>query len=56
MVVENTAIIEIKAVEHISTVHEAQLISYLKLANKPIGLISNFHVAVMKNGIRRKRN
>jgi GxxExxY protein len=40
-------------VEHILPFHEAQLLSYLKLANKPIGLLLNFHVSVLKNGIKR---
>jgi GxxExxY protein len=56
LVVENLVIVEIKAVENIIPVHEAQLLSYLKLANKPIGLLMNFHVSVLKNGIRRIRN
>ena len=56
LVVEDTVIVEIKAVEKIIPVHEAQLLSYLKLANKPIGLLLNFHVSVLKNGIKRIRN
>jgi len=56
IVVEDLLIVEIKAVERIIPVHEAQLLSYLKLANKPIGLIMNFHVAVLKNGLKRIRN
>lgn len=53
LVVEDTVIVEIKAVEKIIPVHEAQLLSYLKLANKPIGLILNFHVSVLKSGIKK---
>jgi GxxExxY protein len=56
LVVEDMVIVEIKAVEKIIPVHEAQLLSYLKLANKPIGLLLNFHVSVLKNGIKRIRN
>ena len=56
LVVENLVIVEIKAVERIMTVHEAQLLSYLKLANKPIGLLMNFHVSILKNGLKRIRN
>ncbi len=56
LVVENLVVVELKAVEHILPVHEAQLLSYLKLANKPIGLLLNFHVSVLKNGIKRIRN
>ena len=56
LVVEDLVIIEIKAVEKIIPVHEAQLLSYLKLAKKPIGLLLNFHVSVLKKGIKRIRN
>ena len=56
IVVADLVIVEIKAVEHLLPVHEAQIISYLKLANKPIGLLMNFHVSVLKNGLRRLRN
>jgi GxxExxY protein len=54
--VENVLILEIKAVERLLPVQEAQLLSYLKLSNKPIGLLLNFHVPVLKNGIKRIRN
>ena len=56
LVVESLIIIEIKAVQQIIPVHEAQLLSYLKLNNKPLGLLLNFHVSVLKNGIKRIRN
>ena len=56
LVVKNLVIIEIKAVEHLIPVHEAQLLSYLKLANKPLGLLMNFHVSALKNGLKRIRN
>ena len=56
LVVEDMVIVEIKAVEKIIPVHEARLLSYLKLANKPIGLLLNFHVSVLKNCIKRIRN
>ena len=56
IVVEDLLILEIKAVDKIIPVHEAQLLSYLKLANKPIGLILNFHASVLKEGIKRIRN
>ena len=51
--VENEVIVEIKCVEAIHAVMEAQLISYLRLANKPIGLLINFHELRLKDGIRR---
>ncbi|MGC2236679.1 MAG: GxxExxY protein [Pyrinomonadaceae bacterium] len=56
LVVGDLVIVELKAVENIIPVHEAQLLSYLKLANKPVGLLMNFHVSVLKNGIKRIRN
>jgi len=46
LVVENLVIVELKAVENIIPIHEAQLLSYLKLSNKPIGLLLNFHAPV----------
>ncbi len=56
IVVENLVIVEIKAIANILPVHEAQVLSYLKLDNKPLGLLLNFHVSVLKNGIKRIRN
>lgn len=56
IVVEELLVLEIKAVEKLVPVNEAQLLSYLKMANKPIGLLLNFHVPVMKDGIKRIRN
>ncbi|HQU81879.1 MAG TPA: GxxExxY protein [Pyrinomonadaceae bacterium] len=56
LVVEDLVIVEIKAVENLIPVHEAQILSYLKLNNKPLGLLLNFHVSVLKNGIKRIRN
>jgi GxxExxY protein len=56
LVVGNLVIVEIKAIERVLPVHEAQLLSYLKLAGKPLGLLINFHVSVLKSGLRRIRN
>ena len=56
LIVEDTVIVEIKSVEHVLPVHEAQLITQLKLAEKPVGLLLNFNVPVMKDGITRKLN
>lgn len=53
IVVDQQVILELKAVEGILPVHEAQIISYLKLANKRLGFILNFNVPLMKNGIKR---
>jgi GxxExxY protein len=44
---------EIKAVEKLLPIHEAQLLSYLRLAKKRVGLLMNFHVPVLKNGLKR---
>jgi len=56
VIVEGLVVLEMKAVEHLLPVHEAQLITYLRLSGKPVGLLLNFHVAHMKDGIRRKVN
>ena len=53
ILVENEIIVELKAVEGILPVHEAQLISYLKLADKRLGLLINFNVPLLKDGFRR---
>jgi GxxExxY protein len=53
MLVEDLVVVEVKAVEAINPVHHAQIISYLKLSGKPLGLLMNFHVAHLKNGIKR---
>jgi GxxExxY protein len=51
--VDRCLIVEIKAVEHILPVHKAQLLSYMKLMDVPIGLLINFHVKYLKEGISR---
>ncbi len=56
LLVNNCVVIEIKSVEFISEVHEAQLLTYLKLGNYKLGLILNFHTTVLKSGIRRMVN
>lgn len=53
LLVENEIIIEIKCLESVLKVHEAQILSYLKLADKRLGLLINFRVALLKNGFRR---
>jgi GxxExxY protein len=53
LLVENTVIIELKTVDAFAPVHEAQILTYLKFANKHIGLLINFNVTVLKNGIKR---
>ena len=56
MVVEDSVIVELKAVEHLAPIFEAQLLSYLRLTGKKVRLLINFHVAVLKNGIKRLVN
>jgi GxxExxY protein len=53
LVVEGTVIVEIKALESIAPVHKKQLLTYLKLADKRLGLLINFNVALIKDGITR---
>jgi GxxExxY protein len=53
MLVENQIIIELKAVEQMHPVFEAQLLTYLKLSGKRLGFLINFNVPLIKNGIRR---
>ncbi len=53
LVVEDQAIVEIKAVENVAPVHKKQLLTYLKLADKRLGLLLNFNVVLIKNGITR---
>ena len=53
ILVEDLVVIEIKAVERLLPVHEAQLLTYLKLSRRQLGLLINFNVPVIKAGIRR---
>ena len=55
IVVEDAVVLELKCVEHVLPVHEAQLLTYLKLTGKRVGIIINFHVATLvRGGIGRK--
>lgn len=54
LLVEREVIVELKAVEVMHPVYDAQLLSYLKLTNKRLGLLINFNVELIKNGIKRK--
>ncbi len=54
LVVDNRVIVELKAVEHISSIHEAQLMSYLRLSGMRVGLLINFNVPVLRQGIVRR--
>jgi GxxExxY protein len=56
LLVENKLIVELKAVEAINDVHLAQVLTYLKLSNCKLGLLINFNVSLLKNGIKRVIN
>jgi GxxExxY protein len=56
LLVNNAVIVEVKSVESLASVHEAQLLSYLKLADCKIGLLINFNVKMLKHGIKRLAN
>ena len=53
IIVEESVILEIKAVDQLISIHEAQLLSYLRMLNMKVGLLLNFHSTVLKNGIKR---
>jgi GxxExxY protein len=53
IVVENSIVIEIKAVEALTRLHEAQLLTYLRLSNMRLGFLMNFNVPLFKNGLKR---
>jgi GxxExxY protein len=56
LLVENKVIIEIKSVEALNDIHLAQVLTYLKLSDRKLGLLMNFNVVRMKDGIRRVVN
>ena len=56
ILVENCVVIELKAVAKLLSIHDGQLLSYLKLSGHRIGLLLNFHVLRMKDGIKRIMN
>ena len=53
LLVEDKIIVEIKSVESVQPVHKKQLLTYLRLANKPLGLLINFNESLLKDGITR---
>ena len=53
LLVEDTVVVELKAIETLAPIHQAQIISYLKLTGKPLGLLINFHSLHLKDGIKR---
>jgi len=52
LVVVEKVIVEVKAMERLAPIHEAQLLSYLRVSGKSVGVIINFHVRLLKNGSR----
>jgi GxxExxY protein len=54
IVVGGSVVLELKSIDHILPIHQAQLLTYLRLSGKRVGLIINFNAAVLKNGIVRK--
>ena len=54
--VENKVIVECKAVQELTPIDQAQLLNYLKIANRPVGLLINFNVLLLKDGIKRMVN
>ena len=53
LVVEDSVIVEVKAVDELAPIHEAQVLSYLKLSGLCVGLLINFNVVILKKGLRR---
>ncbi len=53
LVVENAIVVELKSVERLEPIHQAQVLSYLKLSGHRVGLLINFNVRMLKNGIKR---
>jgi GxxExxY protein len=56
LMIDNEVIVEIKSVEKFLPIHQAQLLSYLKLSERKVGLLINFNVKILKNGIKRVVN
>jgi GxxExxY protein len=56
LVVERAVVVEVKSVETIAPIHRAQLLTYLKLSNLPLGLLINFNAELLRRGLRRILN
>ena len=56
LLVDDALVVEVKAVERLQPIHEAQLLTYLKLANKRLGLLINFNERTLKEGVKRVAN
>lgn len=53
LIVEDSLVVELKCVDEIQAIHRAQLLTYLRLAGKPLGLVINFNVVQLRDGVRR---
>jgi GxxExxY protein len=53
VVVDDRILLEVKSVEELKRIHAAQIVTYMKLANLPIGLLINFNIPSLRNGLRR---
>ena len=53
LLVESQVIVEIKSIDQVAPIHKAQLLTYLRLSNLRVGLLINFNVDVLKNGVNR---
>ena len=53
LLVEDSVIVELKSIEAFTPIHEAQILTYMKFAEKKVGLLINFNVTVLKNGLKR---
>ena len=53
-IVEDRVLVEIKSVEHLNPLFEAQLLNYIRIAKKPVGLLINFNAPLLKDGITRR--
>jgi GxxExxY protein len=56
LLVEDSVIVELKSVDHLLPIHSAQLLTYLKLSGRKVGLLMNFNEPVLKDGLRRLAN
>jgi len=56
LLVENDVMVELKSVDKLQPIHQAQLLTYLKLAHKPLGLLINFNTVHLRDGIKRMVN
>ncbi len=56
LLVEDNIVLELKTVEYLTEVHEAQILTYLKLGNYPLGLLINFNTKLLKDGLKRYIN